>query len=133
MGEVQMTFDEALSAASKGNLAKAMQFFAADEQPLSSLMIRYKDYVAFHDDGGMPTTSLRREFTLCYRGSTLVSWCEEYEGYYGAGYTGWWIEEIDCDGPPNGLQALLKEAGIAMPNLEVPRPPISDDEDLEPN
>ena len=122
-----MTFDEALAAASEGDLAKAMQFFAADEQPLSSLMLRYEDDVTFHDDGGMPTTSFRRDFVLSYRGAALVSWWEEYEGYYGSGYTGWWIDEIDCDGPPNGLEALLKEVGIPMPDLEVPRPPVRDD------
>ena len=122
-----MTFDEALAAASEGDFAEAMQFFAADEQPLSSLMLRYEDDVTFHDDGGMPTTSLRRDFLLSYRGAALVSWWEEYEGYYGSGYTGWWIDEIDCDGPPNGLKALLKEVGIPMPDLEVPRPPVTDD------
>lgn len=122
-----MTFDEALAAASEGDFAKAMHFFAADEQPLSSLMLRYEDDVTFHDDGGMPTTSFRRDFVLSYRGAALVSWWEEYEGYYGSGYTGWWIDEIDCDGPPNGLEALLKEVGIPMPDLEVPRPPVTDD------
>ena len=122
-----MTFDEALAAASGGDLAKAMQFFAEDEQPLSSLMLKYADDVTFHDDGGMPRTSMRRDFVLSYRGDALVAWWEEYEGYYGSGYTGWWIEEIDCDGPLNGLQALLKEVGITMPNLEVPRPPVSDE------
>ena len=122
-----MTFEEALLAASEGNLAKAMQFFATDEQPLSSLMLKYEDDVSFHYDGGMPTTSLRRDFVLSYRGAALASWWEDYEGYYGSGYTGWWIEEIDRDGPLNGLQALLKKVGITMPNLEVPRPPVSDE------
>ena len=66
-----MTFDEALAAASEGDFAKAMQFFAADEQPLSSLMLTYEDDVTFHDEGGMPTTSLPRDFVLSYRGAAL--------------------------------------------------------------
>ena len=126
-----MTFDEALAAASEGDLAKAMQFFAEDEQPLSSLMLKYADDVTFHDDGGMPTTSLRRDFVLSYRGAALVSWWEEYEGYYGSGYTGWWIDELDADGPPVGLKELLAEVGLEIPDVEVPRPPVSNDDDEE--
>ena len=125
-----MTFDEALAAASEEDFAKAMQFFAADEQPLSSLMLRYEDDVTFHDEGGMPTTSLRRDFVLSYQGAALVAWWEEYEGYYGSGYTGWWIEEIDCDGPPNGLEALLTYVGLLIPDIQVPRPPVPEDEEV---
>ena len=91
-------------------------------------MLKYEDAVTFHDDGGMPTTSLRREFVLSYRGAALVSWWEEHEGYYGSGYTGWWIENVDRDGPPDGLKALLAEVGLAIPDVEVPRPPVYDDE-----
>ena len=126
-----MTFDEALAAASEGDLAKAIHFFAPDEQPLSSLTLKYEDDVSFNDDGGMPTTSLRREFLLSYRGAALISWWEEYEGYYGGGYTGWWVEEIDRDGPPRGLKPLLEEVGLKIPELEVPRPPVSDDDEEE--
>ena len=122
-----MTFDDALAAASGGNLSNAMQFFATDDQPLSSLMLRYEDDVTYHYDGGMPTTSLRRDFVLSYRGAALVTWWEKYEGYYGSGYTGWWIDEVDADGPPNGLKVLLKKIGIAMPDLEVPKPPVHDE------
>lgn len=122
-----MTFEEALLAASEGDLAKAMHFFAEDDQPRFTLALKYADHVTFHDDGGMPTTSLRRDFVLSYRGDALVAWWEEYEGYYGGGYTGWWIENVDADGPPDGLKALIEALGIALPEISVPRPPISDE------
>ena len=126
-----MTFNEALTAASEGDLPKAMQFFGSDIKPSSNLQLKHEEQFEFHDDGGMPTTSLRREFVLSYKGEVLASWWEEYEGYYGSGYTGWWVEEIDADGPPNGLAALLAEVEVAIPDVEVPRPPVSDDDEEE--
>jgi hypothetical protein len=126
-----MTFEEALVFASEGDLEKAVQFFAPDENPSTRLVLKHEEQVEFYTSEGMPTTSLRREFVLTYDGVTLVSWWEDYEGYYGSGFTGWWIDEIDADGPPKGLEALLAEVGLAIPDLEVPRPPIPDQAEEE--
>lgn len=124
-----MTFDEALFAASEGDLAKAIQFFGSDENPSNKLSLKHEEKVQFRTGEGMPTTSLRREFVLTYDGVTLASWWEDYEGYYGCGFTGWWIEETDADGPPRGLEALLAEIGVAIPEVEVPRPPIPEEDE----
>lgn len=127
----EMTFEEALVFASEGDLAKAVKFFGSDENPSAKLVLKHEEQVEFHTEDGMPTTSLRREFVLTYEGATLASWWEDYEGYYGGGYTGWWIEQLDVDGPPAGLEALLAEVGVVIPDVDVPRPPIPDDPEEE--
>jgi hypothetical protein len=41
---------------------------------------------------------------------------------------GWWVEDEDRDGPPEGLEALLKELDVRLPELKVPEPPINEDD-----
>jgi len=123
---VLMTFDEALNAANNGDLTKAIEFFDSDTNLLSNLVLKKEEQHEFHDDD---TTSLRREFTLLYKGVNLASWWEEYAGYYGGGYTGWWVEETNCNGPSTGMKLLLEEIGLAIPEVEVPQPPVSEDEE----
>ena len=123
-----MTFDEALAAASHGDLISAKRFFASDEQPIHSLILNHTDNVEFDEECGMPMTLLRREFVLSFRGLSIASWWEEYTGYYGSGYTGWWVENVDRDGPPDGLIDLLREVGIILPQLIVPKPPTQEEE-----
>ena len=77
----------------------------------------------------MPSTSLRRDFRLRHEGKTITEWWEEYGGYYGGGYTGWWVEELDSSGPPEGLTEFLTHLKLKLPDITVPRPPISDDDE----
>ena len=97
---------------------------------ISVLTLEYSDLVEFHveEDEGMPWTSLRRDYRLMHEGKTITAWWEESAGYYGGGYTGWWVEELDSSGPPEGLKEFLASLNIEWPETLVPRPPSLDDE-----
>ena len=42
---------------------------------------------------------------------------------------GWFVEELDGNGPPPGLLDLVHALGMQLPSATVPRPEISDDDD----
>ena len=101
------------------------------DRSTSILAFEFKDTIEFHEDEdeGMPWTALRREYRLTHDDKIIVEWWEEYAGSYGGGYTGWWIEELDASGPPDGLKEFLSYMEIQWPEISVPQPP--DEEDTE--
>ena len=123
-----MNFEDALSAAAGMDFETVLQFFSPNELPKAVLRLSFEDKIEFDDDGGMPWTSMARKYELFYRDVVILRWTDDWSGYYGGGYAGWWVELIDTDGPPEGLKALLKHVGIELPDIIVPRPPTDDDE-----
>lgn len=117
------SFDEAVAAASRNDLALALTFFKPDEDSKQNLLLSFEDEVSHEDCGGMLETFMRRIYTLHHNGAVVASWWEEYSGYYGCGFTGWWVEKLDADGPPEGILSLLQSAGINIPEVVVPCPP----------
>jgi hypothetical protein len=120
-------FYEACAAADAGNLNRAFEFFNDDEDAAASLELVHTDHVEFHHDGGLPWTSLRREYALRHRGNIVIEWWEEYNGFFGSMGAGWWIEEQDASGPPEGLTQILDALGLDLPAVDVPRPTVADD------
>ena len=118
-----MNFEDALAAAAAGDVAVARQFFRPVDQATTTLILKHQETVKFHYDDVMPWTSLRREFDLTFQGAPLASWWEEYCGYYGCMGTGWGVDDNEGDGPPEGLETLLNELGVRLPDITVPEPP----------
>jgi hypothetical protein len=74
---------------------------------------------------------LRRDYLLTHDGKIIVEWWEEFSGSYGGGYTGWLIEELDSNGPPDGLKEFLSYMNIQWPEISVPQPPDRDEAEDE--
>jgi hypothetical protein len=68
-----MKFDDALSAAAKGDVETARQFFRPRDQASTTIVLKNQETVTFHYDDVLPWTSLRREFELFFQGVSLVS------------------------------------------------------------
>ena len=126
-----MSFEEALKLAISGKAAEAAHYFNSEAMPSLALSLKEDRIIEYFYDDGLPWTSLRREFTVEHNGKLLTAWWEEYNGYYGGGGTGCWVEEVDGDGPPDGLKELLREVGIIIPQAEVPSPPQFSEGDEE--
>lgn len=102
----------------------AMACFRPGEDPLTTLALAHRDDVAHLDE----ETTLRREYEVACRGEIVLKWWEEYGVHYGGGYTGWWIKDIDADGPPPGLRELFAFIGLELPEVNGPEPPEDHDD-----
>jgi len=125
------SFNDACAAAGAGDRNLALEFFKDDSDAAASLETIHTDHVEFHYDDGLPWTSLRRDYIVSHNGTPVLEWWEEHAGYYGGMGTGWWVEQTDASGPPEGLGELLDAIGLELPSVQVPRPIIVDDEDDE--
>ncbi len=122
----QLLFKMAVEAFANNDFEKIRAFFK-DEDPSQTIKVTFQDMSRPVDDGPFSGTCLSRTISVLHRNVEVMSWTEEYFGYYGGMGAGWFVEEGDSDGPPPGLRDLFSAFGIVFPEVVVPKPELDPD------
>lgn len=117
-----MNIEELIEAISSGQTTEIIEAFLADDQLMSKLKITFKDTIEYHKDDGLPWTQLDRTYMLEFKNQPLYTWWEKYYGYYGGAGTGWWVENVDADGPKQSAEVFIEKLSLKIPDVTVPRP-----------
>ena len=124
-----MSINEALQAAAEGNFIRVQSLLEVANLLPERMTIQIKDTVEFHFDDGMPWTEVHRDYWFKHDNHILFDWWEKYYGQYGGGYTGWWVEEADANGPPDGMKEFIRYFNIEFPDIDVPKPTYEGDDE----
>lgn len=93
--------------------------------------VESEDESEFYEDGNQSYTDTTQTNKLLFNGEVVYEWFASYNGFWGSGGTGWWVNEDDTDLDPDVGQ-LLEYLEIDVRRPDVPQPPVdSDDEDEE--
>jgi hypothetical protein len=111
------------NALQSGNPEIITQLKITDEN-VSAITIEFEDITEFHTDDSNPWTSLERTYHIKFDNITVYTWWEKYNGYYGCGGTGWWVENIDGDGPSEQVMLFLDVISLKVPTVTVPKPDL---------
>ena len=117
-----MKLEELIEAINSGQTSEIIETFLADAQLLSKLKITSKDTIEYHKDDGLPWTQLERTYVLEFKKQPIYTWWEKYYGYYGGGGAGWWVENVDADGPTQSAEDFIEKLSLKIPDVTVPRP-----------
>ena len=93
--------------------------------------VESEDESEFYEDGNQSYTDTTQTNKLLFNGEVVYEWFASYNGFWGGGGTGWWVNEDDTDLDPDVGQ-LLEYLEIDVRRPDVPQPRVdSDDEDEE--
>lgn len=116
-----MTLEELKDAIQTGDVESVDRFIGVEANVLST-KLECQDKVENHNDESGSWTSLERVYFVKCNETIIYSWWEKYCGYYGCGGTGWWVENIDANGPTELIKNFLRRIGLNEPPVVVPQP-----------
>lgn len=96
------------------------------------LTLNNNEIIEWEEYGNTKNATVRVDYSLQLGGVNVAEWFAEYVGEYGSMGTGWWVSQIESDGPDEGVTEILEAAEIEIDFPEVPEPEeieCEDDED----
>jgi len=82
----------------------------------------------FYEDGNPAYTVTTQTNKLVFNNEIVYEWWASYSGFWGGGGTGWWINDDDTD-LDSYVEDLLTHLDVEVERPDVPRPPITEDDD----
>jgi hypothetical protein len=128
MNKMHQIYEELLKLVSEGKeqkIKKKLKTLIDD-----GLLVRVDsdDESEFYEDGNPAYTVTTQTNKLVFDNEIVYEWWASYNGFWGGGGTGWWINEEDSN--LDAVHAdLLEYLDIGIKTPDVPRPPVKQDED----
>ncbi len=128
MDKVHQIYEELLKLVSEGKEQKIKKKLKTLIDGGLLVKVVSEDESEFYEDGHQSYTDTTQENKLYFNDEIVYEWWASYNGFWGGGGTGWWINEEDSD--LDAVHAdLLEYLDIEIKTPDVPRPAVKRDED----
>jgi hypothetical protein len=128
MNNMHQIYEELLKLVSEGKEQKIKKKLKTLIDGGLLVKVASEDESEFYEDGHQSYTDTTQENKLYFNDEIVYEWWASYNGFWGGGGTGWWINEEDSD--LDAVHAdLLEYLDIEIKTPDVPRPPVKQDED----
>jgi hypothetical protein len=128
MNNMHQIYEELLKLVSEGKEQKIKKKLKTLIDGGLLVKVASEDESEFYEDGHQSYTDTTQENKLYFNDEIVYEWWASYNGFWGGGGTGWWINEEDSD--LDAVHAdLLEYLDIEIKTPDVPRPPVKRDED----
>jgi len=128
MNNMHQIYEELLKLVSEGKEQKIKKKLKTLIDGGLLVKVVSEDESEFYEDGHQSYTDTTQENKLYFNDEIVYEWWASYNGFWGGGGTGWWINEEDSN--LDAVHAdLLEYLDIEIKTPDVPRPPVKQDKD----